>query len=128
MTTKQDVFDWLGAESESQFERYLYKATSCGAWVEWKDNGIVLGSIVEGCDFGTATYPLHYADGFTGRDIQDRIDAIEREASAIWDWANVTYDRRGRKHPNGKTMAEQGCDAPDISNEYGHFEQGERSS
>jgi hypothetical protein len=125
------VLDFFSArddhDPQAECQRRLYKSTNCGAWIAFKEDGIVLGSIVEGCDFGTATYPLHYRDNFTAADIQVRIDAIEREAKAIWDWANVLRDVTGRRNPNGKTDAERGCDAPDISCEYGNFEQGERS-
>jgi hypothetical protein len=121
------VLNFFEAQEEGQAARCLYKSTDCGAWINFESWGITLGSIVEGCDFGTATYPLRYADGFTGADIQARIDAIEREASAIWDWANVRRDCTGRRNINGKTLAEHGCDVPDISWEYGNFEQGERS-
>lgn len=121
MTTKQTVLDFFQADSEEQAKHYIYKYTDCGAWLEFHDWGIVIGSIVEGCDFGTATYPLRYANNFTGADIQARIDAVEREADALWHWCNTeTYE--------GMTNAEQGIDAPDIDFEYRHFEQGERSS
>jgi hypothetical protein len=124
----QTVLDFFSAETEDECKRRLYKNTSCGAWINFKQDGIVIGSIVEGCDFGTITYPLHYADDFTSKDIQDRIDAVEREAAAIWEWQNVPFDRRGRRHRNGKTLADQGQDCPDIHREYSHFEQGERST
>ena len=114
----QTVLDFFSAENEDQAERNLYKHTECGAFLKFLDDGIAIGSIVEGCDFGTATYVLYYADNFTSADIQSRIDAVEREASAIWDWSNVTYDKLGRKHRYGKTMAEMGYGAPDIAYEY----------
>ena len=124
----QTVLDFFSAENESECERRIYKYTSCGAWIEFTESGIVIGSIVEGCDFGTATYPLHYANKFTSADIQARIDAVEEEADAIWIWANVLRDKNGRRHINGKTDADRGVDAPDISYGFHHFEQGERSS
>ncbi len=110
----QTVLDFFSAENEDQCKRHLYKYTDCGAWIAFNEDGIRLGSIVEGCDFGTAIYPLYYADNFTSADIQARINAIEAEATAIWDWANVPRDRLGRRHRYGKTLAEQGCDAPDT--------------
>ncbi len=128
MTTKKDVLGFFSAEDEKQCERYVYKYTDCGAWIEFKPWGIILGSIVEGCDFGTVTYPLRYKDKFTHKDIQDRINAIEAEASALWDWANTLVDKTGRRNPNGKPWSEYGVDAPDIERDYSHFEQGERSS
>ena len=111
----QTVLDFFGAETEAQCERSIYKYTDCGACIQFTETGIRLSSIVEGLDFGTAVYPLDYADNFTAADIQARIDAIEKEASALWDWANVPRDKLGRRHRNGKTDAERGIDAPDCS-------------
>jgi hypothetical protein len=125
----QTVLDFFSAENEHQCQRHLYKYTDCGAWIEFTPTGIVLGSIVEGCNFGTATYILNYADNFTSDDMQARIDAIEKEASALWEWANRPCDKNGKWRKNGAhTMADLGCDAPDIDCDYGMFEQGERSS
>ena len=120
---RKTVLDFFDAETQAQAEKRLYKYTSCGAWIEFEPDCIRLGSIVEGCDFGTAIYVLWYRDNFTSKDMQDRIDAIEREADSLWDWANVLHDKNGRKHWRGKTAADRGCDAPDISYEYSQFEQ-----
>jgi len=125
----QVVLDFFSAENEEQCHRRIYKYTDCGAWIEFKESGIVIGSIVEGCDFGTATYPLYYSDDFTSADIQARIDAVEKEASAIWEWANRRCDKNGKWRRNGRTtMAELGIDAPDVDSDFSMFEQGERSS
>jgi len=122
----QTVLDFFSAENEEQCKHRIYKHTRCGAWIEFKESGIVIGSIVEGCDFGTATYPLHYSKKFTSADIQARIDAVEKEASAVWEWSNVLRDKNGRRHRNGKSDAVNGHEAPDVSYEFHHFEQGER--
>ena len=115
MTNEQTVLDFFSAEDREQAARHLYKSTDCGAWIEFGENRIVLGSIVEGCDFGTATYPLYYASGFTGADIQARIDAIEAEADAIWKWANEGPE------DSEETWSSMGLDAPDVHNEYLHL-------
>lgn len=125
----QTVLDFFSAETEAQCKSRIYKNTSCGAWIAFNEGGIVIGSIVEGCDFGTATYPLYYGDDFTSGDIQERIDAVEKEASDIWDWCNRPCDKNGKFRANGKTThAKLGMDAPDTSYEYNHFAQGERSA
>ena len=124
----QTVLDFFSAENENEAKRNLYKNTACGAWIEFTEQGIQLGSIVEGCDFGTAIYPLNYADNFTSKDIQDRIDAIEKEADATWEWANVLKDITGRRNCNGKTDAERGLDAPDVDFDYRHLNPDGRSS
>ncbi len=114
--------DW-----EKDVERTL--STSCGAWIEFHDWGIRIGSIVEGCNSGTAIYPLRYADKFTSADIQARIDAIEAEAEAIWGWANRPCDKKGRWRKNGSTtQADLGIDAPDVYFDYQHLGPDGRSS
>lgn len=120
--SKQVVLDFFSAETEEQCGHRIYKYTDCGAWIEFNDKGIKIGSIVEGCDFGTVIYTLNYADNFNSKDIQDRIDAVESEADALWIWANAMND--GEED----TQAELGVDAPDISYEFRHYENDGRSS
>ena len=59
------VLKFFSAENEKQCERNLYKYTSCGAWIEFKDWGIRLGSIVEGSDEGTDVFELKYDEDYT---------------------------------------------------------------
>lgn len=126
---RQRTLDFFGAENQTAVVHRAYKSTVCGAWIEFTSTGIRMGSIVEGCDFGTAIYPLDYADNFTFADIQDRIDAIEAEAEAIWEWCNRPCDKNGKWRKNGSTtLAELGCDAPDVDFEYRHLNPDGRSS
>lgn len=122
-TTRYQVLKFFSAKTQAEAKRNLYKATDCGAWIEFHPWGIRLGSIVEGADFGTATYPLSYEDGFTHGDIQDRIDAIEAEADAIWKWANEPAGE-----DTDETLMELGCDAPDVDFEYRHLNPDGRSA
>ena len=68
------VLKFFSAENEKQCERNLYKYTSCGAWIEFKDWGIRLGSIVEGSDEGTDVFELKYDEDFSEETIQKAID------------------------------------------------------
>lgn len=118
MEGQQVVFEFFGCDTDTLTEqemmvhckKYLYKGTACGAWIEFSEDGIILGSIVEGCDFETAIYPLSYKR-ITSAMIQERIDAIEAEAEALWAWANDTDE-------DGNTQMDLGVDAPDVSFEY----------
>ena len=101
---KAEVLDFFSAKTEDQAKKNLYKATSCGAFIEFEENGIVLGSIVEGSDEGTTTFNLAYAD-ITKDCLENIIGIIEREADAIWKWAN-------EEDENGLTNAEKGFDWP----------------
>ena len=110
ITCEQNVLVMLEAHDREQAKRHVYKYTDCGAWIEFHDWGIRLGSIVEGCSFGTATYSLRYP--FHPRDYEARIKAIEAEASALWNWAN----------------SDDETDAPDVDYEYRHLGPDGRSS
>jgi hypothetical protein len=72
--------------------------------------GIEVGSIVEGCDNGIDGRSLLFP--FTRDELDALVDGVNKDACLVWDWANVTYDKRGRRHPNGKTCAEMGMDWP----------------
>lgn len=102
--TKKEVLKLLSAKNEEEAKRNLYKHTNCGAFLEFKRGRIIIGSIVEGSDFGTTTFDIKYKDVNRGY-IENVISRIENEASQIWDWANVERD-------NGKTDMENGIDFP----------------
>ena len=75
-----------GEETFGQLKRNVYKYTSCGAWVLMREQGVELGSIVEGVDEGTETHKLNYP--FTIDQFQDALQAVEDEAKEIW---NATH-------------------------------------
>lgn len=69
---------------EKLISRAISKATQCGAWLKIINHKtIMLGSIVEGCDFGTETYTLVWP--FTATEFWETLDEIEGEAAYIWD-------------------------------------------
>lgn len=102
--TKQEVLEFFSAQTEEQAKRNAYKYTDCGMFVEFKDDGIVVGSIVEGSDYGTTTFDLNYGS-FNKDYLETVIKEIESEATIIWDWANTPRE-------NGLTDAESGHDFP----------------
>ena len=69
--------------NKSLLEKYIYKFTVCGASVEFKDNGVTIGSIVEGVDYGTEYYTLEFP--FTKEVFWETIESVEAEAKQIWD-------------------------------------------
>ena len=71
-----------GEETFAHLKRNIYKFTACGAWVFEDEQGVGLGSIVEGVDEGTETYKLNYP--FTINQFQDALQAVEDEAEEIW--------------------------------------------
>lgn len=78
----------------------------------WIDTciGIEVGSIVEGSDNGPESEVLMFP--FTEEEFDAAVARIDKECGIIWEWANVTRDKLGRKHAYGKTDAERGLDWP----------------
>ena len=77
-------------EVEAQLSRHAFKYTDCGAWIQldWENNLLKLGSIVEGSDAEVSADPIPFAE-ITSDKIQAAIDYIEAEASCEWDEANL---------------------------------------
>ena len=77
-----DILKYLSSESQDQAKRHIYKATECGASIHFRDNGITIGSIVEGADCDTTYHELDYP--FLVKDFSEAVDEVEAEAEAIW--------------------------------------------
>jgi len=113
-----DLGDMLAADGNDEaqlkrsIERSVYKYTDCGMWISFTNTGIIIGSIVEGSDIGTSRYTLDYP--FEEATYRQCEDAVEKEASAIWKWAN-------EEREDGQTDADHGIDFPDLWVEYQHL-------
>jgi hypothetical protein len=68
--------------TEASMTNRVYKGTNCGAFLKFIDGGIVLGSVVEGVDYGTENYELIFP--FTTEEFWTALIEIEREAKQIW--------------------------------------------
>jgi hypothetical protein len=77
------VLDYFCALDEESAKRRLYKDTECGAWIEFEDDGVNIGSIVEGTDACATTVFLSYNEGFDEDDINEAILSVEDEVEAI---------------------------------------------
>lgn len=71
-----------GEEDFSEVERATYKYTNCGAWIAQEEQGIKVGSIVEGCDDGTEVHEVNYP--FEIADFWKALESVEKEAEEIW--------------------------------------------
>lgn len=68
---------------DEKINRYLFKYTDCGMSVHIEDDGITLGSIVEGWDEGYVEAPkLFYP--IDKKDINDWTEIINRRACMCW--------------------------------------------
>jgi len=66
--------------------KYMYKFTTCGANITFRDTGVTIGSVVEGSEQETQYIDLEYP--FSDETWHDAVEAIEDEAAAIWDMVN----------------------------------------
>lgn len=110
----KDLADYFGCEpTESSMSKGIYKGTSCGAWLSLEEDGIKIGSIVEGVDEYAETQCLPFP--FSTAKLMEAIQAVENDADRIW---NETHgcddcgmeDEFGRRHvnPNCKTCKGEG--------------------
>ncbi len=93
----------METRNEELIKRRVYKHTDCGAWIEFKEDGIKLGSIVEGSDYGADSIELSWKE--IPAKFTDSLDVIEYQCDLIWEWANQPRD-------DGKTDRETGLDWP----------------
>ena len=90
---------------ESCIKRGVHKYTDCGAWIEFNEGGVKLGSVVEGSDFGANSIDLNWKE--IPAKFTSSLDLIEEQCDLIWQWANVPRDCA-----DGKTDMEIGLDFP----------------
>jgi hypothetical protein len=69
-------------EMQRSISRRVYKGTDCGAWVSYQETGVKVGSIVEGCDYGTGVYELTYP--FDIKEFWGKLTEVEEDATRIW--------------------------------------------
>jgi len=69
----------------------IYKGTDCGAWIQWDDKGIDVGSIVEGSDVDCTPIRLDFPT--TVAAVWAALTAIDEEAAEIWEkWNDPTSE------------------------------------
>lgn len=69
-------------QARDRLKKAIYKGTDCGAWLDFSDTSVKVGSIVEGTDAETNVYELQYP--FTLADFWQAAQAVEDEADEIW--------------------------------------------
>ena len=71
-------------------ERSVYKYTSCGAWINWDEKEIRIGSIVEGSDKEFSCDPLVFP--FDSREYDEQMIWLEDATDREWHFANPDFD------------------------------------
>ena len=93
-----------GEKDFSEVERATYKYTNCGAWITQDEEGILVGSIVEGCDHGTEVHGVNYP--FEIDDFWKVLELVEKEAEEIW---NDTHGCGEENIETGSTAINPDC-------------------
>ena len=82
--TYMDLYFAVGVKTQATLENAICKGTNCGASCVKKDEGLLIGSIVEGVDGdGTEYHQLNFP--FEMPTFWDTVQAVEDEAKEIWD-------------------------------------------
>ena len=73
------------SDDDARLSKALFKGTECGAWIEFTETGLAVGSIVEGSDVDCTTHNLIW----TGEEnvekwLDSALDEIEVEAELIF--------------------------------------------
>ena len=83
----------FGEKTIHDIQNNTYKYTYCGAWFHYDkplddptEGRVIVGSIVEGSDYGTEQYTLEFP--FTLGEFWDALENVEIEASNIWTEVN----------------------------------------
>ena len=90
-----DLFAHVGVDNFESLEKAIYKGTECGAWLATIGDevspegveGVKVGSIVEGSDACAETRELEFP--FESKEFWDACQAVDDEASALWDEAQA---------------------------------------
>ena len=72
----------FGEKDIQDVTRNTYKYTSCGAFCVEEEDGVLVGSIVEGVDYGTENHKLTYP--FKLSVFWEALGKVEDEARQIW--------------------------------------------
>jgi hypothetical protein len=63
-------------------EKHIYRGTNCGASIQKIDNGVKIGSIIEGYDAETIYYSFFFP--FDTEDFWKDMNEVEKEAATLW--------------------------------------------
>ena len=84
-----DFSTYLGIEVDD-IEKAIYDGTYCGAWINWDEKEIRIGSIVEGSDAEFECDPLVFP--FDSEDFEQALIWLEAETDREWRECNEECD------------------------------------
>jgi|DEB0MinimDraft_10_1074344.scaffolds.fasta_scaffold02325_5 hypothetical protein len=86
----QELLDEIGVDTVAQAEKAIYKGTDCGAWIQCEEDGVTVGSIVEGSDAEVTRDKLEYP--IEVKEFWDCVEDVNSEACELWEEANYEYN------------------------------------
>ena len=76
----EEYANYVGSTVGS-LKRDIYKYTACGAWVDWDDKKVTIGSIVEGTD---VEFSKTFFFPFDSKEIDTWFDELEELTDEVW--------------------------------------------
>lgn len=98
----------VGVITPGLIRKAIYKGTECGAWINFREDGVDIGSIVEGVNECTDTIKLDY-EKFTDEDFWQALKKIEQQAKEIWDRTHGCDDCSEEIDENGNRPINPDC-------------------
>lgn len=80
-----DIVKGKGLENPDQLHHFVYKYTDCGAWIDWNDKSVTIGSIVEGSD---AEFSESFCFPVDSDALDNWINELEVLVDEAWSEAN----------------------------------------
>ena len=80
----EDLCEYFGSDVR-HIERDIYKCTACGAWIEWDNYTVTIGSIVEGSE---AEFSKTFRFQFSSADLDSWLDELDELTDEAWHEAN----------------------------------------
>lgn len=110
-----DFANHIGVEVK-HLERAIYKGTECGAWINWDDEKLTIGSIVEGSD---AEFSKTFKFPVSSDEIDNWINELEDLCEEAWCEANENH---AYLQQNGDDVVCSNCRYPIGYNEERELE------
>lgn len=87
---EKQMLDCIGTDTVESAEKAIYKGTECGAWIIFDEEGVSIGSIVEGSEAEVG--PEHLAYPFVSERFWEELEEINITACELWEEANYEFN------------------------------------
>lgn len=83
----KELAEWYGTTVDA-LKKDIYKTTECGAWIDWTDESVTVGSIVEGSE---AEFSREFRFPFSPESIEYWVAELEELCDEAWREAHYDF-------------------------------------